>query len=238
MIAVARLLEYGVSAELTDVDAVANRFRDDRAWLDRLAGHYLDLPMRGSQLDPAAWFVMLELDQHLMAPGLAVSPLGPEDRNLMRQLFDRSDERLSAAILPELLQRFEIHSIELWRSLLEAVLFNQALLAVVSSLNADWFDAWMDVQPPAAVSQEGTSDVVDDALIALADRRGSLEIAGIPGFADVVLALLGLPLLGHTRLRPDYPIPRALGGGFYWSRPGPAPSSPQAPRGPPRERDR
>ena len=142
MIAVARLLDYGVSADLGEIDALTTRFRDERAWLDRLARLYHDLPIRGSQLDPAAWFVLLELDRHQAVPGLAVSPLGPADNSLMRQLFDRSDERLSAAVLPELLQRIEIRSMALWRSLLEAVLVNEALLTVVSGLNEDWFEPW------------------------------------------------------------------------------------------------
>jgi hypothetical protein len=118
MIAVARLLEYGASAELADIDALASRFRDERAWLDHLAGRYLDLPMRGSQLDPAAWFVAFELARRQVSPGLSVSPLGPEDSSLMRQLFERSDERLAAAILPEILQRIEFRSVGLWKSLL------------------------------------------------------------------------------------------------------------------------
>jgi len=37
MIAVARLLDYGVSADLDEIDALTTRFRDERAWLDRLA---------------------------------------------------------------------------------------------------------------------------------------------------------------------------------------------------------
>jgi hypothetical protein len=154
MIAIARLLEYGASAELADIDALASRFRDERAWLDYLAGRYLDLPMRGSQLDPAAWFVAFELARHQVSPGLSVSPLGPEHSSLMRQLFERSDERLAAAVLPEILQRIEFRSVGLWKSLLEAVLFNEALLIVVTGFNANWFDPWLAVEPPAAASQE------------------------------------------------------------------------------------
>jgi hypothetical protein len=72
MIAIARLLEYGASAELADIDALASRFRDERAWLDYLAGRYLDLPMRGSHLDPAAWFVAFELARRQVLPATDV----------------------------------------------------------------------------------------------------------------------------------------------------------------------
>jgi len=180
MIAVARLLDYGVSADLGEIDVLTTRFRDERAWLDRLAGNYLDLPIRGSQLDPAAWFVLLELDRHQAVPGLAVSPLGPADKSLMRQLFDRSDERLSAAVLPELLQRIEIRSMALWRSLLEAVLVNEALLAVVSGLNEDWFEPWIAAVPPALTDPESTAGVVDEALVALWALAGSTVTSGPP----------------------------------------------------------
>jgi hypothetical protein len=180
MIAVARLLDYGVSANLDEIDTLAARFRDERAWLDRLAGRYLNLPIRGSQLDPAAWFVLLKLDQHQVVPGLAVSPLGPEFNSLIRQLFDRSDERLSAAVLPDLLQRIEIRSMALWRNLLEAVLVNEALLAVVSGLNEDWFEPWIAVGPPAPIVQEIATGVVDEALVALWTLAGSTVMSGPP----------------------------------------------------------
>ena len=180
MIAVARLLDYGVSADLDEIDTLKTRFRDERAWLDRLAARYLDLPMRGSQLDPAAWFVLLELDQHQVVPGLAVSPLGPAYSSLMRQLFDRSDERLSATVLPEILQRIEIRSMALWRNLLEAVLVNEALLAVVSGLNEDWFEPWIAVEPPAPTDPEGPAGEVDEALVALWALAGSAVMSGPP----------------------------------------------------------
>ena len=180
MIAVARLLDYGASADLDEIDALTTRFVDERAWLDRLAGLYHYLPMRGPQLDPAAWFVLHELDQQQVIPGLAVSPLGPAYSSLMRQLFDRSDERLSATVLPELLQGIEIRSMELWRSLMEAVLVNEALLAIVSGLNEDWFEPWMAVVPPAPTDLEGAGDVVDEALAELWAQAGSAVMPGPP----------------------------------------------------------
>ncbi len=149
MIAVAQLLEYGTSSSQAEPKTLAARFREDRAWLDRLAERYTVLPSRGSQLDPAAWFVTLKLMQHEVTPGLFISPLGPEDRSLMRQLFDRSSERLAAAVLPEAIQRTEIQSAALWSSLLAAAMMNEALLATVLDLHTDWFEPWVRLAPPA-----------------------------------------------------------------------------------------
>jgi hypothetical protein len=149
MIAVAQLLEYGMSSAQAEPKSLVARFREERAWLDRLAKRYPVLPSRGSHLDPAAWFVMLKLNQHGVTPGLFVSPLGPEDRSLMRQLFDRSSESLAAAVLPEAIQRIELQSAALWSSLLAAAMMNDVLLATVLDLHTDWFEPWMELTPPA-----------------------------------------------------------------------------------------
>ena len=149
MIAVAQLLEYGMSSTQAEPKSLVSRFREERAWLDRLAKRYPVLPSRGSHLDPAAWFVMLKLNQHGVTPGLFVSPLGPEDRSLMRQLFDRSSESLAAAVLPEAIQRVELQSAALWSSLLAAAMMNDVLLATVLNLHTDWFEPWVGLTPPA-----------------------------------------------------------------------------------------
>jgi len=172
MIAAARLLEASNRVGVFDQESAQAWFRDDRAWLERLARRYTEVPIRGSHLDPAAWFVTLELSQHQENPGLAVSPLGPEDASLMRQLFDRSDERLAATVLPEVLQRFETQSPVLWLSLVETATVNQPLLAAVSGLYPDWFSPWLDVEIPVVVAmetsekaeEENTSSVIKDSL--------------------------------------------------------------------------
>jgi hypothetical protein len=182
MIAVAQLLEYGTSVGLTDAETIATRFRDERAWLDRLAGRFLELPSRGSHLDPAAWFILRELEQHQVTPGLFVSPLGPEDRSLVRQLFDRSNVRLSAAILPEALQRIEIQSSALWSSLLATVMINDELLTAALDLHADWFEPWVGLMPPLVTRSSAGSmkmdRVIDDALARLSILANSTILAG------------------------------------------------------------
>jgi hypothetical protein len=180
MIAVERLLDYGAISRTVDQDTLHSRFRDERTWLDRLTGHYLELPTRGSQLDPAAWFVVLELDQHQMSPGPAVSPTGPRAASLLRQLFDRSQERLSAAILPGVLQRMEFRAVDIWQDLLDTAASNEALMAIVSGLDEEWFDPWIAAEPPAPTGQSGWENLASESMTALAAMAASSTVAGPP----------------------------------------------------------
>ena len=180
MIAVERMLDYAALSHKSDVMAWDARFRNERAWLDRLAKQYLELPSRGSQLDPAAWFVLLELDQHQMSPGPSISPLGPGNSSLMRQLFDRADERLAATILPEVLHRMEYRSVGIWQKLLEEVSSNETLYALVTSLNTDWFLPWTAVQAPVSEGQEEPVDVISESLDSLMVLADSTMLAGPP----------------------------------------------------------
>jgi hypothetical protein len=183
MIAVARLLDYSATDAPAEIATAQGRFLDDVAWLGRLAARYTDLPVRGTQLDPAAWFVLGELEQHQIAPGPAVSPLGPDDESLMRQLFNRSDKRLAAAILPEVLQRTELDAVTLWSSLLEAAAANEIFLAMVSGLYTDWFASWMVAETPETTVQEylaveESADVIGSALERLQALAGSTVLSG------------------------------------------------------------
>ncbi|MBT8047806.1 MAG: hypothetical protein KJO92_05285 [Gammaproteobacteria bacterium] len=150
LVVVAKLLDYGVAGDSAGIPALEARFLDERAWLKRLASRYTDLPVRGTQLDPAAWFVLGELEQHRITSDAAVSPLGPEHESLMRQLFDRNDERLAASILPEVLHTTEIRAMALWAGLLETAAASETMLAVVSNLYADWFASWISAEASLA----------------------------------------------------------------------------------------
>jgi hypothetical protein len=152
---VARLLDYGRRADPARSGELESRFREERAWLDRLAARSADLALWPSLLDPSAWFLLRELDQHGVAPGPLVSPLGPDGDSLLRQVFDPADERLAAALLPELLFRMDLQSTGIWRQLLEQLPADPALSAVVFGLQADWFDPWIAAEPPAPVGGEG-----------------------------------------------------------------------------------
>jgi hypothetical protein len=178
--AVARLLDYEGQAEPASPAEIEARFREDRAWLDRLAARFGELPMRTALLDPSAWYLQLELDRRQLAPGLLVSPLGPGDKSLIRQLFDRTDERLAAVLLPEVLPRMERQSTTLWQALLEQLAVDPALAAAVVRLNPDWFDPWIAAEPPAPDGGIETPDVVDDALASLQAIGAAATSAGPP----------------------------------------------------------
>ncbi|MDX1379769.1 MAG: hypothetical protein R3233_01545 [Xanthomonadales bacterium] len=160
VIAVARLLDYASQADLQRAAELETRFREERGWLDRLAARYTPLPSRPSLFDPAAWYLLLELGQQGLSPGMLTSPLGPDSTSLLRQVFDRNDERIAAALLPELLPYMERDSTALWRYLREQLPGDPALTAVVSALNADWFDPWAAAEPPAPAASEAQTDLI------------------------------------------------------------------------------
>ena len=149
LVAVQRLLDYGQYARVHEVSDYAERFRTERAWLDQLAGRYSMVPLRSSLFDPAAWSLLLELDQYDLSPGLAVSPFGPSTSALLAQLFDRSAEIPATTILPEILSRMEAGSVLLWDDVIDVAGKNLALAHVLQALNEEWFDIWVAAEPPA-----------------------------------------------------------------------------------------
>lgn len=178
--AVARLLEYGRQADPARAAELEARFREERAWLDRLAARYVDLPSRPSLLDPSAWFLLRELDQHQVSPDLLVSPLGPDSASLLRQVFDRSDERLAASLIPELLPRMEMQSTAMWRQLRELLATDAVLAGVARALQADWFDPWLAAEPPAPAGAGGEADLVARSLEDLRAIVGTAITTGPP----------------------------------------------------------
>lgn len=178
MTVVAGTLGAMATARVDDPQALANQFREDRAWLDRLATRYLQIPMRSTVLDPAAWLIAEELDQHDLDPSALVSPLGPDMEVLLAQLFDRSEEQLASTLLPEVLVRVEILSIPIWGSLRQSAGENDVLLAVLAGLNSDWFDPWMAAEPPAPVST--TDDKLEQARRSLEVFAETSALAGPP----------------------------------------------------------
>lgn len=200
MAAVARLLDYGRQADPASTAELESRFREERAWLDRLAARYVDLPSRPSLLDPAAWFLLQELDQHGMSPELAVSPLGPDSASLLRQVFDRADERLAASLLPELLPRLELQATDVWRQVLRQIAADPALASVVLALQADWFDPWIAAEPPAPAGAPGDVGTIGRSAEDLWTLVGTAITTGPPDALrlkrlrfELLEALPGLP---------------------------------------------
>lgn len=205
LIAVERLLTHAKRAVAVSPEILEARFLDERDWLDRLALRYARLPFRGSELDPAAWAVLNELADYQMRPGIAVSPAGPDDASLARQLFDRSNERLSAAVLPEVLRRTEIKSTVLWVNLLETAAANQALHATLSSIYTDWLHRWVTADQPETDSEASLGEVIGEALVQLNTLAASVMMQG--PVEDQALKrlrfdlLTALPRMGESQSR-------------------------------------
>lgn len=180
MVAVARLQVYGHSPVAGQFDGLATRFRDERAWLDHLADRYTHLPVRGSLLDPVAWYLALELDQQNLVPGLMVSPLGPSTEALLSQLFDRSNERLAATLLPEVLSRMELRSTTLWREVLDEAAVNEPFSLLLQVLDADWFELWGAAEPPAPLASDFELTPVENGVILLQRMAANATQAGPP----------------------------------------------------------
>jgi len=155
------------------------RWRDDRAWLDRLAARFPVLPVRSSAMDPASWFVLLELDQHQISPSFLVSPQGPDTAMLIWQLFNRNDERLAAALLPEVLMRMESTSDLTWKGLLSRAAGDEHWLALAVRVDTRWVDSWIDVELSSS-GEEESSDPIMRALESFQVLAASVMQAGAP----------------------------------------------------------
>ena len=180
MAVAARLLEGSVASGTFDPDSMRARFRDERAWLDHLALRFIRIPSRSAVLDPSAWFILLQLDQHQLVPTLRVSQIGPQTPNLMEQVFNRTDERLAAAFLPELLVSMESLAPVIWQRILSRAVEDEFFHARLTILSAEWFDRWMDAEPPAPVVAELPDDVISRALEDFQAMAASAMAEGAP----------------------------------------------------------
>ena len=102
-----------------DHAGLAQNFLDDRAWLQMLVGRYGWVQPRSSVLDPAAWLVLGELQQHDLEDVALVFPGRTLESDLIYQVFQRSEQQLAAANLPILLLEIESDVITIWDSFLQ-----------------------------------------------------------------------------------------------------------------------
>ena len=158
---------------------IETRWQDDRAWLDRLAARFPVLPVRSSAMDPASWFVLLELDQHQITHTSLVSPQGPDTAVLIRQLFDRGDERLAASLLPEVLMRMESRSNRTWQRLLLKAAGDDDWLALAVRIDGDLAKSWVVVELSPA-GEEESGDPIWQALESFQALVASVMYAGAP----------------------------------------------------------
>ncbi len=197
MVVVDRLLAESVAPGQLEA-----RWQDERAWLDRLAAHFSVVPLRSSAMDSSAWFVLLELDRHQLVPSSLVSPQGPNLSILVRQLFDRSDERLAAALLPEVLTRMESESIHTWHSMLTRAAGNDDWLALLLQIDESLARPRLMAEL-AADGEDENADPFKRALDNFQVLAASIMQVGVPDLrrlARVRYALIGaLPEMDDRR---------------------------------------
>ena len=128
---------------------------DERAWLDQLVERYTVLPLRSSAIDPVSWFVFQELLKFQNNSSSLVSPQGPDTTILIRQLFDRGSERLSAALLPEVLVRLESRSVRTWQDVLSRATEDDEWFALASRIGSGWSQSFIPMEHGAAGKVEG-----------------------------------------------------------------------------------
>ena len=119
--AAANVLSRANSKAELDHAALAQNFLEDRAWLEMLVDRYGWVEPRSSVLDPAAWLVVGELQQHDLADLSLVFPGRTPGSGLVYQVFQRSGQRLAAANLPVFLLEIEPGAVDLWTQFLELV---------------------------------------------------------------------------------------------------------------------
>jgi hypothetical protein len=91
----------------------------ERAWLDRLQERRGAADPVSPVLDPAAWVIRQDLLRQGLPAGSLLAVSGPGLEHLLRAAFQRSDERLAATTLSELLWRLESEATLHWSALLE-----------------------------------------------------------------------------------------------------------------------
>ncbi|MEJ2402074.1 MAG: hypothetical protein P8Y52_11875 [Xanthomonadales bacterium] len=163
LLAAIRLRGYARATATATPGELADRFRADRTWLERLSDRYQRVPIRSPVIDPSAWFLLQELDQFQQVPDLPQSPLGPPLDDLLNQLFDTGNARVAAAVLPEVMSRIEVDAAVRWRDLRAAASRDAGLSAALAGLSEEWFEPWMAAEPPAPAALPNDLTAVEHA---------------------------------------------------------------------------
>lgn len=138
--AAANVLTRAKSKAELDHAALAQNFLEDRAWLQMLVDRHGWVEPRSSVLDPAAWRVVAELQQHDLSDLSLVFPGRTPGNVLTYQVFQRSGQRLAAANLPVLLLEIEPGATGLWDQFLELVGPADSPDAAWKEVEVTWFN--------------------------------------------------------------------------------------------------
>lgn len=131
-----------------DHAALAQNFLDDRAWLQMLVDSHGWVRPRSSILDPAAWRVIEELQEHNLEAMPLVFPGRTPEYVLMYQVFQRAGQRLAVANLPGLLFELEADAIANWDAFLQLTGPQESRDAAWKVVEEAWFtDRQMPIPP-------------------------------------------------------------------------------------------
>jgi len=137
-----------------DHAALAQSFLDDRAWLKMLVDRYGWVQPRSLVLDPAAWLVREELQQHDLEDSVVVFPGHAPQTVLLYQVFQRARERLAVANLPNLLLEVEADAISTWDAFLQLTRTRESTDIAWKVVEDTWFT---DRQLPSSVVLDESS---------------------------------------------------------------------------------
>ncbi len=135
----ANVVNRAASEPEMDHIAQAQGFLDDRAWLQMLVDRYGWVQPRSSVLDPAAWLVLAELQQHDLEDVALVFPGRITQAALIHQVFQRAGQRLAVSNLPVLLLEVEADAITLWDKFLQLTGAQGSQDTAWKAVEAAWF---------------------------------------------------------------------------------------------------
>jgi len=176
--AAAHLLQQARDRDDLDQAALTQTFLDDRGWLQRLVDRHGWVQPRGAVLDPAAWLVLEELQQHGLEDGPLTFPGDMPGDALLHQVFQRSGQRLAVVNLPALLLAIEADAITLWDEFLQLASPEGHAHAAWKTVETTWFSDRFESQvnedemePVEAIGQAMSKLVLQSVTMSPPDDR-------------------------------------------------------------------
>jgi len=167
--------------------ALAKAFLDDRAWLQMLINRYGWVQPHSSVLDPAAWLVLEELQQHDVEDMTLVFPGRTPWAVLNYQVFQRAEERLAVANLPMLLLEIEADAISIWEAFLHLAIVQEQQDAAWKEVEETWFtDRLVPLPEDLDTTTENHSVNMQGMAQAMSKLVWSVVDAGPPDYRGLI----------------------------------------------------
>ena len=192
-----------------DVSRQQGSIQENVDWLNKLAATYAVNAIHAPVLDPATWFIRLELEQRQLELTSLIKDSGPGMDAYLRFVFNRADEHLASTLLAELQWQVEPWSTVIWAGVLEQMKTNEALgTSIAAGLTGL---PTPDPAPARAGRPVKPAALFGTASESLEAMAGVVVSAGPPD-QDRLQNLQKLLLVAMPRLDVDQ---RAQAEGFY-----------------------